>query len=41
MFHGNANEEKEGVVILMLDIINFKIKTITRDKEGNYIKIKG
>ena len=30
-----------GVVILISDKINIKIKNITRDKEGHYIMIKG
>ena len=32
---------KAGVAILILHKIDFKIKTITRDKEGHYIMIKG
>ena len=32
---------EDGVAILILDKINFKIKKITRDKEGHYIMIKG
>ena len=32
---------EDGVAILILDKINFKIKKITRDKEGHYIIIKG
>ena len=32
---------KAGVAILILDKIDFKIKTTTRDKEGHYIVIKG
>ena len=32
---------KAGVAILISDKINLKIKKITRDKEGQYIMIKG
>ena len=41
VFHANGNQKKAGGVILISDKIDFKIKTITRDKEGHYIKIKG
>ena len=39
IFHANGNQKKAGVAILILDTVDFKIKTITRDKEGNYIMI--
>ena len=40
-FHANGNQKKAGVTILISDKIEFKTKTITRDKEGHYIMIKG
>ena len=41
VFHVNGNQKKPGVSILIADKIDFKIKTVTRDKEGHYIMIKG
>ena len=41
IFHANRNQKKAGAAILILDKIDFKIKTITRDREGHYIMIKG
>ena len=41
VFHANGNQKKAGVAILIPDKIDFKIKTVTRDKEGHYIMIKG
>ena len=41
IFHANGNQKKAGVAILILDKIDIKIKTITRDKEGHYIMFKG
>ena len=40
IFHANGNQKKAGGAILISDKIDFKIKTITRDKEGHYIIIK-
>ena len=40
IFHANGNQKKAGVAILISDKIDFKIKTVTRDKEGHYIMIK-
>ena len=40
-FLANGNQKKAGVTILISDKIDFKIKTITRDKEGHSIMIKG
>ena len=41
IFHANGNQKKAGVAIIISDKIDFKIKTITRDNEGEYILIKG
>ena len=41
IFHANGNQKKAGVAILISDKIDFKIKTITGDREGHYIMIKG
>ena len=41
IFYANGNQRKAGVAILISDKIDFKIKTITRDKGGHYIMIKG
>ena len=40
IFHANGNQKKAGVAIHTSDRIDFKIKTITKDK-GHYIMIKG
>ena len=41
IFHANGNQKKAGVAILISDKIDFQTKTITRDKEGHYVMIKG
>ena len=41
IFHANRNQKKAGVAILIAGKIDFKIKNVTRDKEGHYITIKG
>ena len=41
IFLANGSQKKAGVAILISDKIDFKIQTITRDKEGHYIMIKG
>ena len=37
----SGNQKKTGVAILISDKIDFKTKTITKDKERHYITIKG
>ena len=39
--HANGNQKKAGEEIPISGKIDFKIKTITRGKEGHYIMIKG
>ena len=39
-FHANGDQKKAEVAILISDKIDFKIKTVTRDMEGQYIMIK-
>ena len=38
--HPNGKQKKAGVAILISDKTDLKIKNITRDKEGHYIKIQ-
>ena len=40
VFHANGNQKKVGVTILIPDKIDFKIKMVTKDKEGHYVMIK-
>ena len=39
--HENGNKKRAGVAILISDNIDFKTKTVARNKEGHYIMIKG
>ena len=41
IFHANENQKKTAVAILVSEKIDFKIKTVTRDKEGYYIMMTG
>ena len=40
IFHSNGDQNKAGVAILISDKIDFKIKTVIRDKEGHYMMIQ-
>ena len=41
IFHASGKQKETEVAILISDKIDLKIKNITRDKEGQYIMIKG
>ena len=41
ILHASENQKKVRSSTAIPDKIDFKIKTITGDKEGHYIKIKG
>lgn len=39
-FHANGDRKKAGIAVLISDKIDFKTKTVLRNKEGHYL-IKG
>ena len=41
MLHTNRDQKKAGVAILISDKIDLKTTAVKRDKDGNYIMIKG
>ena len=41
IFHANGKQKKTGVAILISDKRDLKIKNFLRDKEEQYIMIKG
>ena len=41
IFHANGLQKKVGVMILISDKLDFKLKTVVRDTEGHYIILKG
>ena len=41
IFHENGNDKKQRVAIFMSDNIDFKAKSVTKDKEGHYIMKNG
>ena len=40
-YYANGCQEKARIVILILDKLDFKPKTVTRDEKGHHIIIKG
>ena len=41
IFHANGNQNKAGVVILISAKREFKIKKVTKEKEGHHVMSKG
>ena len=41
ILHTNGKQKKAGTAILISDKIDLKTRSITRDKDGQYITIKG
>ena len=41
IFHTNGKDREAGIGILISDKIDFKMKTMEKDKEGHYRMIKG
>ena len=41
IFYANGKDRKAGVVILISDKIDFKMKVIKTDKGGHYLMMKG
>ena len=39
-FHANGNKKKAGVPIIISDKVDYKTKSIIKDKEGHYMMIK-
>ena len=41
IFHANGKDRKAGVAVFISDKTHFKTKDIKKDKEGQYLMIKG
>ena len=41
VFCANGNQKKAGVAVPISNKLDFKIKTVIRDKERHYIMVKG
>ena len=41
IYYANGHQKKAGVVSLISDQLDFKLKTIIRDEEGQYTILKG
>ena len=41
IFYANRHQKQQGVAILISDKTNFKATAVKRDKEGQYVMVKG
>ena len=41
IFHANGHDRKAGVAKFISDKLDFKMRSIKKDNEGNYLTIKG
>ena len=41
IYHATGRQKKAGLATLIPDKLDFKLKAVTRDKEGHYIIIMG
>ena len=41
IYHATGSQKRAGVAIVISDKLDFKLKAVTRDEEGNYIIITG
>ena len=41
IFHANGKDREAGVAILVSDKIDFKTKTLKKDKVGHYLMLRG
>lgn len=40
LYHGNTNQDKSDLAILILDRMDFQARSFARDKEGYFVRRK-